>query len=495
VGAEPREVELKFRVPPEVGEALLASLEREPDREVLESTYFDTARCSLRGAGLTLRVRQEGGRWLQTVKSSRLAEGALGRGEWEAATADAGPDLDHARRTPAGRLLVKHGSLAPKFTVVVDRRTVPLDTSRGSVSCSLDHGQVLADGRSESFHELELELESGEAAALFDVAGDLARRFPLTLSFTSKPDRGFELMADEAEPSFKFEPPALTAQMTAGQAFRALARAALEQIARNAEAVARHPSAEAVHQMRVGARRLRATLKVFARVAQDDRIDAVSAALQWLGAELDPARNLDVFIEGAWRRAADRSPGAVTDAAQERLEAARDGAHARARSAAASEKLRALLLDTMIWIESGAWTAPDASGAEARGVPAADYVRKALGRARRKVLRKGRELQDLSAEDRHHVRIRAKELRYVADVVTPLFDAHPKRAKRFLSALKDMLEDLGDLNDIATAGELAGDYPPADDLLASEGNREARLLAKARGHFAQLKAVKPFWKA
>lgn len=489
--AEPREVELKFRVPHEAGEALLASLGREPDRELLESTYFDTDGCSLRKAGLSLRVRREHGRWLQTVKSSRAAEGALGRGEWEAATSGDAPDLDHARRTPAGRVLGKDADLAPKFTVTVDRRTVPLAASRGSVSCSLDHGQVRADGRAESFDELELELESGEPAVLFDIAGDLARRFPLVLSFTTKPDRGFGLLA--GADAFKFDAPILTREMTAGQAFRAIGRAALEQIARNGEAICGGAGGEAVHQMRVGARRLRATLKFFRRLADDDRLRAIEADLKWLGAELDPARNLDVFIGGVWFRAAERCPGAATEAAQGRLEAAREGAFARARTAAASDELRDILLGTMIWFESGAWTATDAPGARDRDAPVAAFAGEGLDRARRKVLKAGRDLEDLSPEDRHHLRIRAKELRYAADVLSPLFDAHPKRAKRFVSTLKDLLEDLGDLNDIATAGELAGDYPPADKLLEGEGRRESRLLAKACGHFGELKAARPFW--
>ncbi|HEY1926012.1 MAG TPA: CHAD domain-containing protein [Caulobacteraceae bacterium] len=493
MAAEPREVELKFQVPGEVGEALLASLDREPDREVLESTYFDTDLCSLRRAGLALRVRREDGRWLQTVKSSRTSDGALGRGEWEAATAGDEPDLDHVRRTPAGRVLAKGGDLAPKFTIIVDRRTVPLETPRGSVSCSLDHGEVLAGGRSHRFDELELELESGEPAALFDVAGDLARRFPLALSFTTKPERGFALLADEQDGACRFDPPALTRRMTAGQAFRAIARASLEQIARNGEAICLQPGAEAVHQMRVGARRLRATLKIFRGLAHDDRARAVDADLRWLGAELDPARNLDVFIDGAWRRAAERCSAAAAREAQERLEAAREGAYARARMAAQSEKLRTFLLDTMIWIESGAWTEADAATAQDRDGRVVEFAGRALDRAWRKLLKKGRGLEDLSPEDRHRARIRAKELRYAIDALAPLFDAHPKRARRFVSTLKELLDHLGDLNDIVTAAELAGDYPPADDLLAGEARRGAKLLAKSCDCFGELESARPFW--
>jgi inorganic triphosphatase YgiF len=420
----------------------------------------------------------------------------FGRGEWEADIASAEPNLDHARATPAGPALVGREPLGAKFTVVVDRHTVPVRRAGGAVACSLDHGEILSQGHAQSFDELELELDDGEPAALFDLARDLSTRFDLQLSFTAKADRGFAVIEGRADEACKFVAPRLASDATAGEVFRAITRAALEQIVRNVEPIRRAPSAEAVHQMRVGARRLRATLKTFAEVVADDETAKVAADLKWLGAELDPARNLDVFISGVWARAAaeagEDEPAIVQ--AQARLDAARAGAYARAQAAASSGQMRALLLDTLVWIESGPWTRRGAAGERLRDSAARGFASDSLSRARRKVLGKGRGLEDLSREDRHRVRIRAKALRYAADVLTPLFPGHPRRTKRFVGALKDLLEDLGDLNDIATGEALAAEYPPAGTLIAGQAKREARLLARACGHFGKLAAAKAFWK-
>ncbi|HKX95056.1 MAG TPA: CYTH domain-containing protein, partial [Methylibium sp.] len=64
------EVELKLQVPA----AALAAVERElargsTQRLRLQAIYFDTADRRLAAAGLALRVRKEGRRWVQTLKS------------------------------------------------------------------------------------------------------------------------------------------------------------------------------------------------------------------------------------------------------------------------------------------------------------------------------------------------------------------------------------------------------------------------------------------
>src|ERR1700688_1450879 len=70
MGERPREVEIKLDIPA----ARIPGLKRQLSRverlkgqrrsEILESTYFDTARLDLRDAGLTLRVRRVGDLWI-----------------------------------------------------------------------------------------------------------------------------------------------------------------------------------------------------------------------------------------------------------------------------------------------------------------------------------------------------------------------------------------------------------------------------------------------
>src|SRR4029077_9477390 len=72
-----REFELKVELPHEEAIALeKASLNRKlaagtPLRKELRTIYFDTARYKLRKHGISLRLRDEGGAWVQTVKSER----------------------------------------------------------------------------------------------------------------------------------------------------------------------------------------------------------------------------------------------------------------------------------------------------------------------------------------------------------------------------------------------------------------------------------------
>lgn len=55
---------------------------------------------------------------------------------------------------------------------------------------------------------------------------------------------------------------------------------------------------EGIHQMRVGVRRLRAILSVFAPLLKNGQSSRFSDELRWLGDTLGRARNLDVFVDG-----------------------------------------------------------------------------------------------------------------------------------------------------------------------------------------------------
>src|SRR5438552_2303925 len=61
---------------------------------MLESVYFDTADLRLRRKNTTLRVRKQGRRYVQTLKTGiQRRGGALHRGEWESPLPSAQPDV------------------------------------------------------------------------------------------------------------------------------------------------------------------------------------------------------------------------------------------------------------------------------------------------------------------------------------------------------------------------------------------------------------------
>ncbi|HWA64215.1 MAG TPA: CYTH and CHAD domain-containing protein, partial [Caulobacteraceae bacterium] len=408
----PSEIELKFRLDPARAEAVFAALSGEGGQSrTLTSIYYDTPRRALSKAGMALRVRRDGERWVQTLKSEALANGDMGRGEWETEVAGATPDLASLKKTPAWKSLANAKPLAPLFTVKVDRRIACRKAGGAEIEIALDRGEVAADGRTSPITELELELKSGETSALIGYAAKARRTHGLALSFGTKSGRGMALLERTGERAVKFRPPRLKPGLSAGGGFKAIARAALEQIVGNAERLAETPGPEVVHQMRVGVRRLRSALATFKPVVEDRRIGAIKAELKWLTGELDSARNLDVMLAGAYRRATRRKSDrtGLVDLGR-RLRAARGGAYVRARSAAESERFADLVMETLAWIECGPWTKADAPGAKARQKPLADFAAKALARRWKKIARACAKLETLSTEQRHHVRIDAKKL-------------------------------------------------------------------------------------
>src|SRR4051812_32378159 len=87
---DPREIELKLRIPPDSLSDLMHHrlLKRfgngGPVKKRLVSTYFDTPDFRLMQAKVALRVRKDGKRRIQTVKCApTMEEGPHSRREWE----------------------------------------------------------------------------------------------------------------------------------------------------------------------------------------------------------------------------------------------------------------------------------------------------------------------------------------------------------------------------------------------------------------------------
>jgi triphosphatase len=501
----PREIELKFALPAarvaEVAAAIPELADAVPKRQV--SVYYDTAKGALRRAGFAVRVREQGGAFVQTIKDA--GDGVMSRGEWETPLAGSKPSLARAKATPAGPVLSKAGPLAPKFTVEVLRRKADVTEGESHVELALDEGVAKARGQESAFAELELELKAGPAWGLFTLARRLMGAGDLTLSFTTKAERGGTLARPPRSFARRFKAPRLAAADTSGAAFQAAAKACLVQIAANAERLRYRPSAEVIHQARVGIRRVRSLITTFKDVVNDARLPAIKAELKWLTGELDGARNLDVLLHGDYRIALGQREGAEgLKGLGARLRAARRLAYARAATAVESERFRRLLLDLLIWIEAGPWTsAPGLARIRRRRI--AKFAEDALGKRRRKIIRHGRRLATLDAETRHKLRIEAKKLRYAADVFEGLFE-RPKRAKAFIDALKEVQEALGQLNDIVVGERVAHDTAVSAGLAEADtafvagriaGVQKARiapLMERAETALKSFEDARPFWK-
>jgi len=190
---------------------------------------------------------------------------------------------------------------------------------------------------------------------------------------------------------------------------------------------------EALHQLRVAARRIEAVLGVFRRQLTPALLRA-RAATKGVLRTLGTARDFDVQLEQLAERCADLSgeERAAAEPLRQRLEQER----ARARS----QLLRAFDAEpTRHWLQ----TLEQAANEGLTGPPAAALavLPRRVRRRFRKLKRAVRAINGRSEmEDLHTVRRRAKQFRYALECAAPLSG---KQAETMLKALRTLQDELG----------------------------------------------------
>ena len=455
-GRMAHEVELKFDVEPG-GVALIRAAPvlaaAASEEQAHDTIYFDTRDGALRRAGFSLRVRRSGKRYVQTVKRKRgSAAGLFVRQEWEADVAGFGLDRK-ALKSPALRKLLKRiepRALKPLIRSRF-RRTSWLIAFRSSrIEVVLDEG-IVAGGKAETpLCELELELMEGKPRALFELAEEIGRAVPLRLGVLSKQERGYALAERKLGQAARAEPIGLALPLSEGDAFHAVAHACLRHYRLNEIVLLGARDADALHQARIALRRLRSAFLLFRPTVRGKDYRELRDELTWLSSQFGDARNLDVMLAGEAGLRDD-------DPLHARLLKARGKAYARVESALRSDRARALMLRLALWTEIGAWRFRERSGRDA-----ADLAEHQLERQWRKVQRSAPRMGKASAEERHKLRLGVKKLRYAAEFFAGLCAKRPRLARRdrFIAALKDLQDRLGDLNDAEAAETVIAQLAP-----------------------------------
>lgn len=518
----PREIELKLELSPADADRLathplLRGGKAKPHRH-LTSVYFDTADLALHAAGLSLRVRSQGDRHVQTVKTDAAgAAGLFDRGEWETPVATPMPDFDALRRTPAGQILTDLApeALKPIFSTEVDRTLRLVQHGTSELELTLDRGRVDTGLESAPLCELELELKRGTSADLFAVAHALAETTPLRLGVLSKSERGYALAVGKLNRVTKASPVLLSPAMSVADGFRAIAHACLKQLRQNEAVLLAARDAAALHQTRVALRRLRSAFSLFQEIVADEAFESIKARLKRVSEPLGEARNLDVFLTKTLAGERERRPDEAGLAELTReIEAKRERAYDAVVTALASPEWLHLLLDLVAWINAGPWlTSEHPLAVTRRERPLTAFAVEMLDERRRKVKKKGRRLEDLDPEALHKVRIHAKKLRYGAEFLGELYRqdrSARRRHEAFVAALEELQTGLGDLNDIATGRGIVADLAEPQPAQAAAGKApaafaagivaadqdsraQALLDAAAEAHAAFVEA-RPFWR-
>ena len=489
------ELELKFQVP----EGMVPSLQLELQRHGARSTrmiahYYDTADGLLARHGLSLRLRKEGRKWVQTLKAE--GHSAVHRLEHTVplrVPSGSQPLLDVGRHdgTEAGAALHKAQAdagtpdLVERYTTDASRRACELQPPGAVAEATLDLGAIRAGDRSASICELELEYKSGNPQALFALAKAWSAHGGLWLNTLSKAKRGSLLASNQAHgPPVKAGMPRLDGRMSGEQLLRAVMRSALDQVLANASEVASGSTDEEhIHQLRVGLRRLRTALRELAPLAKgvDPRWEEpLSETFARLGEVRDNetvARAVRPLLERAG------APKLQWEAPAVEVDA---GATVR------DAKFQATLLDMLEFAlreaAGGALSTPHAQALE--------LVIRRLSKLHEQVVRGGKRFEGLPLEGQHQVRKRLKRLRYLAEFVEPLWKG--KDAQRYLQHLGPAQDALGRHNDVAVAKEnFRKDAEQDPKSLFAAGYLQAHLGITARAAHVALKQVTGaprFWK-
>ncbi len=471
--------------------------------ERLVSTYFDTPRGDLEAAGMSLRLREENGRRIQTLKRAGAGGSTALRMEEERALEPGETfPVRPANAFFAEALAAAAGALEPVSRTVTDRWSQDLLFKGARIEAAFDIGraEAFANGdvaASGPIAEAEFELLEGKRKRLFALARGAVKESAgrLRIGAASKAEQARRILRPGATPPEI--PIRLDAEDRAADAFAAALAASARRLADCQPAVVAARAPEGVHQMRVALRRLRAVERLFRKSLRDEATELLAARARAFASTLGPARDWDVFCDKTLPAVAANAgggPGFLALAA--RAHALRAEAWEAAAGAIASVKFQKFLVDLNEAAVLQSWR--KGAGAEMEG-SARRFARAALDQRLARVRAMGA-ADNVTAESRHALRIELKKLRYAAQLFRPLFSGGGR--KRYMTTLAALQDEFGALNDAAVAERLAmeaaagqgRDAARAAGVLtgfcASEAEAAALHLAEDFGAFAQ---TPPFW--
>jgi inorganic triphosphatase YgiF len=393
--AVPAEVEAKLLVPRAADLPALARLtEVGPWRLVprgtarLHTRYLDTTDFALARHGVALRVRRHGRRWELTAKWQGSVDGVIHRRPELTVPLQEAPCSPFRLTDPALAVplaaLVAGRPLRVVLISDIQRRLLDLvapgaAAEEGALAeIALDrvhlHGEE-AGGPEQRYCEIEIEQRAGDVADLERVVALLRERFELVPSAETKFSLGMQLLHRFRLP----EPRAARPQPgdTVIEAARRLVGTQLAALRAHDPGTRIGADPEALHDMRVAVRRLRAIV----RTLHDGFPAALGASLRedlrWFGRELGAVRDLDVQIERVTAFGAAVPPSLRTSFGEflGHLSARRDAERGRPPLPAVAAAARALCGRTHAGGEGGTGDAArrGACGGEAgEGVPQGD---------------------------------------------------------------------------------------------------------------------------
>lgn len=447
-----REVEIKlavhglYRLPDLVSQDIgIARAKRQVTRNLV-AVYYDTEDLRLFRWGATLRRREGGADAGWHLKLPVAGATKHVRDELQLPLSAGEPGEIPQELTDIVIPFSRGARLRQVAELHTERTPYLLYDSEGQALAELvdDSVSILNEGAVvERFRELEVEALIPDAP-LEQIVEPL-RAAGATAAKGNKVSHALGLAT--AAPPDVLEPAGVSASDPASEAITSFLRKHVLAFIRQDVRV-RRDLPDAVHQMRVAARRLRSGLKAFGPLVDSDWSGHLRDELAWAAGELGAARDTEVLLERLDRHAQDLGSKdaklirkLIDPQLRDRLDDARD----RALTSLQSPRHIALL-DALV----GAASAPMLT--ELASEPSASVLPELVDRTYRKLARQVKELQlEGDAEIWHDARKSAKRVRYSFEAVTVVFGTP---AKLLADAFSEVTEVLGEHQDACIAQDV-----------------------------------------
>ena len=500
----------------------------------LTDSYYDTEDWRFYRAGYALRVRRDGKDVEATMKAlaSPEKDGLKRRREISEPLKSGGVKTLTRARGPVGeriRVLLGKGELRRLFGVRTRRRIFELrpegdesDGSSGEIvvgpegdirskedesvpaeEVTVDAlggihrseiGPALAEislddskysGGESRLSRIEVEVvDPGSADEVAGFVGELRESLGLTPTETSKFGTGLSAAGLKPVISPDFGSTEVDGSMSAGAVAFAVLRRHFAKMLIHEPGVRLGEDPEELHDMRVATRRLRAALKLYKEFLPKGAED-YERDLRHFANALGDVRDIDVHLE----RLSEEAPTGDEDLDEVALALEERRAEARRRMLEVldSDRYGRFVSSFSGTLRRGRSPAPGGPILEV----APDLVRRRYKKVRKDV--KGL-AEDSPPEDFHDLRKKGKRLRYALE---PLQGIYGKPAERMVGSLKDVQDELGDVQDLIIAAALmrelglSGDLPPRTVFtLGAMSGRYLREAAEIRARFLDSKMLR-----
>jgi CHAD domain-containing protein len=403
--------------------------------------YADTSDWRLYRSGWSLRVRALDDGAEATLKSMPGAvDGVRDRTETAESLPSADPGAVLGAPGVVGervRALAGARSLRRLFEVRTSRQRFDVVVGEARAEVALDDTEIPVPGgaRAARLQRVEVELVAGSPDELAPFVDALRHECSLRPAIHTKFEAGLVVTRLLPRSLPDLGGTDVRDDMTIGEVAFASMRRRFADLLRYESGVRVGEDPEAVHDMRVASRRLRAALALFAPYVPARGV-RLGAELKWVADALGEVRDLDVQLLQlqAW--------GHELSAQEEKwlldpvraIEDRRESARARLLRVLDSSRFERMVASLTSMLQQG----------PARGGPAAlpvVAVAPALIRERhKKVRRAGDRLNEHShPADLHRLRIRGKRLRYALEFLEPVYPSGSRRLIRRLTEVQDVL--------------------------------------------------------